>query len=105
MYWLQRSKETKLLKGNDNTKYFHLVVNGRNRKKKIMQLEQDEGTIIGEENLRNYITEYYKGLFGPHEKNHFSLNESVRGDIPQVSRAENEFLTVPFAEREFREAI
>ena len=49
------------------------MANGRNRKKKIMQLEQDEGTIIGDENLRIYITEYYKGLFGPHEKNHFYL--------------------------------
>ena len=39
IYWLQRSKATKLLQGDDNTKYFHLVANGRHRKTKIVQLE------------------------------------------------------------------
>ena len=39
IYWLQRSKTTNLLQGDDNTKYFHLVENGRQRKTKIIQLE------------------------------------------------------------------
>ena len=39
IYWLQRSKATKLLQGDDNTKYFHMVANGRHRKTKIIQLE------------------------------------------------------------------
>jgi mannosylglycoprotein endo-beta-mannosidase len=42
IYWLQRSKTTRLLQGDDNTKYFHLVANGRYRKTKIIQLEQEE---------------------------------------------------------------
>ena len=42
IYWLQRSKATKLLQGDDNTKYFHLVANGRHRKTKITQLQQKE---------------------------------------------------------------
>ena len=60
IYWLQRSKATKLLQGDDNTKYFHLVANGRHRKMKIAQLEQEEGIIVGDANLKNFITEYYK---------------------------------------------
>ena len=28
IYWIQRSKATKLLQGDDNTRYFHLVANG-----------------------------------------------------------------------------
>jgi len=36
IFWLQRSKATKLLQGDDNTKYFHLVANGRHRKTKII---------------------------------------------------------------------
>ena len=36
IYWLQRSKATKLLQGDDNTKYFHVVANGRHRKIKII---------------------------------------------------------------------
>lgn len=70
--WLQRSKATKLLKGDDNTKYFQMLANGRHRKTRIYQLEQDEGVIIGNDNLKNYITDYYKGLFGaPEEKSFF----------------------------------
>jgi hypothetical protein len=35
IYWLQRSKATKLLQGDGNTKYFHMVTNGRHRKTKL----------------------------------------------------------------------
>jgi hypothetical protein len=39
-------------------RYFHLIVNGKHRKKRIFQLEQDEGTIVSEENKKGFITEY-----------------------------------------------
>jgi hypothetical protein len=29
--------------GGNDTKYFHLVANGKHRRKKIFQLDQDEG--------------------------------------------------------------
>ena len=58
LYWFQRSKATRLLQGDNNTKYFQLLANGRHRKTKIYQLEQDEGTIIGDDNLKDYITNY-----------------------------------------------
>ena len=32
-------------------RYFHLIANGKHRKKRILQLEQDEGMIVGEANL------------------------------------------------------
>jgi len=60
---------------------------------------------VGDDNLKSYITEFYKRLFGPHEHNNFSLDESLRDDIPQVSMAENEFLTASFSEKEIREAV
>ena len=100
--WLQRSKATKLLQGDDNTKYFHLVTNGRHRKTKIVQLEQEERTIVGDGNLKNYITEYYKEQFGPHTPNSFSMDETLRHDIPQVSEEENEVLVAPFSEEEVK---
>ena len=72
---------------------------------KIAQLEQEEGIIVGDENLKNYITEYYKGLFGPHIHNSFSMDETLRYDIPQVSEEENEVLTAPFSEEEVKMAV
>jgi hypothetical protein len=62
--WAQRAKVIYIQEGGDNTKYFHLVANRKNRKKRIFQLEQDEGIIVGQENLKTYISEYYKSLFG-----------------------------------------
>jgi hypothetical protein len=91
--------------GGGNTKYFHLIANGKHRRKKIFQLEQDEGTIIGQENIKNYITEFYKNLFGPPSNNFFSLVEEENQDIPQLSNVVNDILTADFTEEEVSEAI
>ena len=44
--WAQQAKIKHVQEGGQNTKYFHLIANGKHRKKKIFQLEQDEGTIV-----------------------------------------------------------
>jgi len=91
--WAQRAKVKHIQEGGQNTKYFHLIANGKHRKKKIFQLEQDEGTIVGEENLKLYITKYYKKLFGSPEPNTFTLMENITHDIPQLTLEENNILT------------
>ena len=103
--WAQRAKVKHIQEGGNNTKYFHLIANGKHRRKKIFQLEQDEGTIVGEENLKVYITEYYKKLFGAPVKNNFSLIESQTNDIPQLPPEENGILTSEFTEKEVYDAI
>jgi len=40
--WYQRGKTTKILQGDMNTKYFHLIANGKHRKTRIFQLEDGE---------------------------------------------------------------
>lgn len=37
--WYQRAEVTHLLKGDANTKYFHLVANGKHMKTRMFQLE------------------------------------------------------------------
>ena len=74
-------------------------------RKKITQLEQEEGIIVGDANLENFITEYYKGLFGPHIQNSFSMDETLRYDIHQVSEEENQVLMAPFSEEEVKMAV
>jgi exonuclease III len=103
--WAQRAKVKHIQEGGDNTKYFHLIANGKHRRKKIFQLEQDEETIVGQENLKVYITEYYKNLFGAPVPNHFSMSESDKADIPQLSEEENKILTADFTEQEVYDAI
>jgi hypothetical protein len=103
--WYQRSKVQFILEGDSNTRYFHSVANGRHRKKLIHSLVQDEGTFVGHEQLKSYITNYYKDLFGESEEGTFTLEESRTQDIPQVSAEENAFLTAPYSEEEVRKAI
>jgi hypothetical protein len=55
--------------------------------------------------LKEYITSYYKDLFGPPKLSSFSLDESRVEDIEQVSQEENNLLTIPFTMDEAREAI
>lgn len=74
--WYQRAKTIRIVEGDRNTKYYHMIANGKHRKTKIFQLEQEEGIIKGDEQLKQYIANYYRKLFGPFEKNNFSLSES-----------------------------
>jgi hypothetical protein len=37
--WDQRAKVKHIQEGGNNTRYFHLIANGKHRKKKIFQLE------------------------------------------------------------------
>ena len=103
--WAQRAKVKYIQEGGDNTKYFHLIANGKHRRKKIFQLEQDEGTIVGQENLKTYISEYYKSLFGAPSNGDITLDESRVNDIPQLSSSENNILIADFTELEVYEAV
>ena len=55
--------------------------------------------------MKDYITDYYKRLFRPHIQNSFSMDETLRHDIPQVSMEENEVLVAPFSEEEVKVAV
>ena len=71
--WYQRSKAQFFLEGDSNTRYLHSLANGRHRKKLIHSLAQEEGLIEGHEQLKSYITKYYKNLFGEPDADNFSL--------------------------------
>lgn len=61
--------------------------------------------IEGHEQLKSYITNYYKNLFGAPEEGNFSMDESRTDDIPQVSDEQNGLLTAPYSEEEVRKAV
>jgi hypothetical protein len=106
--WFQRAKTKNLLDGDNNTKYFtenHMVANGKRRKTRIFELEQEGEIIRGQENLKVFITKYYKDLFGSSQRNNFSLDESQISDIPQITEEENRLLIDMFIEKEVTEAI
>lgn len=46
IYWQQRGSEKWVLQGDANTNFFHLLANGRRRKKMILHLEEEGRQIV-----------------------------------------------------------
>jgi hypothetical protein len=102
--WYQWSNAKHLL--NDaNTKYFHLLANGRHRKMRNFQLQDGDNIINGEDDLKNHITTYYKGWFVRPEEITITLDAQCTEDITQVTLEENEILVEEFMEDEVRKAV
>jgi hypothetical protein len=74
--WIQRAKEKEILEGDNNTRYYHSKENERRRKTLIINLNQDEGLIEGRDNLKRYITDFYKKLFGNPDVNNIRFSEA-----------------------------
>jgi mannosylglycoprotein endo-beta-mannosidase len=100
--WYERAKVKTLLEGDANTRFFHLVANGKHRKQLIYRLEDDNGVTVNSDRLKWHITNYYKNLFGIPEKKEITLMEDQIHDISQVSDEENEILIADFTKNEVR---
>jgi len=59
------AKATDVVLGDNNTRYFQMVASGKNHKKCIFSLHHDGAKIEGQNDLKDYITQFYKGLFVP----------------------------------------
>jgi hypothetical protein len=62
--WQRRGGENWFLKGDANTNYFHMIANGRKRKCMIKSLVEGDRMIEDKEELKVYVTNFYKSLFG-----------------------------------------
>jgi mannosylglycoprotein endo-beta-mannosidase len=100
--WYERAKVKTLLEGDADTRFFHLVANGKHRKQHIYRLEDDQGIIVSVDHLKRHITNYYRNLFGTPEQTEIALMEDRISDISQVSLEENESLIADFTEDEVR---
>jgi len=103
--YFQRAKVKDVLLGDNNTRYFQMIANGKHRKKHIYFLEHGSEKIDTQADLQKYITEFYKKLFGEPEDSLLSLDEEEHHDFQRVSNVENSILTAPFLEKEVKEAI
>jgi hypothetical protein len=100
LYWYERSHETWLLKGDNNTSYFHKCANGRKRKNNIISLESEGQMIEGDENILKHATDYYTDLFGPPTEYDVQMDPNIWASIPRVSISENDDSCKPFSEQE-----
>lgn len=85
-YWFERSHETWLLKGDNNTTYFHRCANGRKRKNTIISLEDGDQLIEGDDKLLEHATKYYSELFGPGVEFNIQTNPDIWTEAAMVLR-------------------
>lgn len=99
--WYQRSKVKEILERDCNTKYYHAKANGR-RKNQIHSLSQEEGKIVGQRELVNYITLFYKELFGHSKENTMNFD---MGGASTVSEEDKARLIQPFSLEEIKTVV
>ena len=100
--WKQRGKIKEILQGDSNTKYLHAKANGRRRKNMITALNQAEGLITEEKEIVDYITNFYKNLFGQPDCNSIVLQIENPELVPNSDIGK---LTEPFTEKEVKEVV
>lgn len=105
LYWCRRAHSTWLLKGDNNSDFFHRIANGRKRKHTIISFVDGNDRIEGESNLINHATDFYKNLFGPAPGNALPLNEDLWEHNEKVTEDDNVELIKPFSEIEIKEAL
>lgn len=103
-YWKQRAKAHWLHDGDRNTSFFHACASERRRVNLIKSLKNDEGGVVeGEEELRTFITNYYKQLFSSRAGTR--ADELLDKVSPIVTAEMNVFLKRPFTIEEIKLAL
>jgi mannosylglycoprotein endo-beta-mannosidase len=93
------------LEGDGNTKFFHLVANGRRRKNLILPLEHDWVNVTEPEQIQKIIYDYYKSLFGRHLGRGVRIGGNAWVDNRRLSSEDNNWMTRPFTEEEVKEIV
>jgi len=104
-YWHKRSNSMWILKGDNNTAFFHRIANGKKRKNTIFSLKHNENVIEGDAALVEHATHFYKDLFGPSPPSGVHLDQGSWGQSELVTEQENVELEKPFSEAEIKDAV
>lgn len=99
IYWQQRSGCEWILKGDNNTKYFQLIANGRRRKNFIKTLDTDMGVMSEQEKLIEHIVTFYKQLFGQTKEKYIKLGRKFSNKEDKVNNKVGNVLFSPFSEK------
>jgi mannosylglycoprotein endo-beta-mannosidase len=103
LYWHKRSNINWLLKGDNNTIFFHRIANGK-RRNLIIQLEHEGNFMESDEEILDHATNY-KELFGPSDSPLFQMNPDCWEPHEKISAEENELLSSPFSMDELKKVV
>jgi mannosylglycoprotein endo-beta-mannosidase len=109
IYWQQRGGggEKWVLEGDSNTTFFHLVANGRLRKKSIISLQHEGVSVNDPKKIQETIYGFYKNFFGtwsqPERK--VCLAEGAWARHHRLAPGDNEELLKPFTLEKVKETV
>lgn len=95
----RRANSNWLLKGDNNTEYFHIIINGKKRKNTIFCLQRENGNIEGDEQMSDHATQYYKNLFSPSSNSNIHLDPQCWDPGGKISRRKTKSLLRIFLQR------
>ena len=102
--WKQRSRDSWLRDGDNNTKYFHSRATQRNKHNYISGLEDDNGVWVEEDSrMGNLFVNYFSTLFTT--SNPTSIDAILEGITPKVTEEMNLSLTRNFTAEEIHSTM
>lgn len=102
-YWRQRAKVYWLADGDTNSKFFHASASARKRRNTIKKLRDPSGNwIVAHDELCSLVRNYFTNIFTSQQGDHHPIISCVQ---PRVSIEENNILTAPFTESEFKDSF
>ncbi|XP_039143955.1 uncharacterized protein LOC120281092 [Dioscorea cayenensis subsp. rotundata] len=94
LYWKQRSRSRWLQEGDENTKYFHAITNGRKNSNYIPSIKIGEDFITDIRGIGKVFENHFRALFGQKSPFRFKV------DLQKLLRGKNRVDLSPF-ERSF----
>jgi hypothetical protein len=104
-FWSQRSREHWLLKGDNNTEYFHRCTNGQKRKSTIFSLQNGLVFVQGTPDLLAHATAFYKELVGPQQMSLAKLRNDSWSESECLNEADRIVMDLPFTDDEVKDVI
>lgn len=100
-YRKQSAKQFWLRDKDMNTRHFHVVDNGRRKKKRIEKLQDEAGQWVDDsESLSVIVSSHFQTLFAPSVSNYDPILKMVNG---VVSNEDNAMLLDPFTYEELKQ--
>lgn len=103
VYWKQRARVTWLKEGDENTKFFHAVANGRRNRNFIPWIGSGDTRVADFRGIGDMFTSFYKNLFGSTQGHRHQINWNIlflSKVHPNLSS-----LDVPFTHAEIKAAV
>ncbi|KAH7684024.1 RNA-directed DNA polymerase protein [Dioscorea alata] len=103
IYWKQRSRITWLKEGDCNTKFFHMMANGRRNKNFIHRIRHNGQWIEGNSEIGKVFSDHFQSVFGTPLSRRFLLDWTHLFNYK--ARIDLSSLEIPFTTEEIQRAV